>query len=96
MQKGYVTERVKYNLHDIVTSFQAIRQAEQNLKDVTKECSLYKTTIDTAKQSIRQFFSSDGVFSPQPACKSQPSSRLIIAHYSFDMAQQHNPAQGSS
>ena len=89
MQKGCVTEREKYNLHEIVTSFQAIRQAEQHLEEVTKERSLYKTAIDTAKQSIRQFFSSDGVFSPpQPACKSQPSSRLITAHYSFDMAQQ--------
>ena len=89
MQTRCVTEREKYNLHEIVTSFQAICQAEQHLEEVTKERSLYKTAIDTAKQSIRQFFSSDGVFSlPQPACKSQPCSRLIKAHYSFDMAQQ--------
>ena len=88
MQKGCVTEREKYNLHEMVTSFQAIHQAEQHLEEVTKERSLYKTAIDTAKQSIWQF-SSDGVFSPpQPACKSQPSSRLITAHYSFNMAQQ--------
>ena len=87
--KGMCDRREKYNLCEIVTSFQAIRQAEQHLKEVTKERSLYKTAIDTAKQSIRQYFSSDGVFSPpQPACKSQPSSRLITAHYSFDVAQQ--------
>ena len=48
MQKGCVTEREKYNLREIVTSFQAIRQAEQHLEEVTKERSLYKTAIDTA------------------------------------------------
>ena len=70
-------------------TFQVIRQAEQHLEEVTKERSLYKTAIDTAKESIRQFFTEDRVFSPpQPACRSQPCSRNIKVHYSFDMAQQ--------
>ena len=69
-------------------SFQALRQAELHL-EVTKERSLYKMAIDSAKQSIRQYFSSEGVFNPpEPASKATPCSRNIKTHYSYDMAQQ--------
>ena len=69
--------------------FQAIRQAEQHLLEVTKERSLYKKAIDTAKESVQQAFSSSGQFTPPPpAEKATPCSRSIEAHYSFDMAQQ--------
>ena len=82
-------ERERAYIYETTTSFQILRQAEQHLEEVTKERSLYKSAIDTSKESIRQFFTSDGVFSPpQPACKSQPCPRPIKAHYSFDMAQQ--------
>ena len=70
-------------------SFQALRQAELHLEEVSKERFLYKMAIDSAKQSIWQYFSSEGVFNPpEPASKATPCSRHIKAHYSFDMAQQ--------
>ena len=66
-----------------------IRQAELHLLEVTKERSLYKNALDSAKESIHQFFSSSGEFSPPPpAEKATQCSRTITAHYSFDMAQQ--------
>lgn len=43
------------------TTFQILRQAEQHLEEVTKERSLYKSAIDTSKDSFRQFFTSDGL-----------------------------------
>ena len=56
---------------------------------MTKERSLYKKAIDTAKESVQQAFSSSGQFTPPPpAEKATPCSRSIEAHYSFDMAQQ--------
>ena len=68
---------------------QAIQQAELHLLEVTKEQSVYKKAIDSAKASARQCFSSSGEFSPPPpADKVTPCSRSIDAHYSFDMAQQ--------
>ena len=66
-----------------------ICQAELHLFEVTKERSLYKNALDTAKESVHQFFSSSGDFiPPPPAEKATPCSRTITAHYSFDMAQQ--------
>ena len=56
--------------------------------EVTKERSLYKKTVDTAKASARQFSPSGDFSPPQPAEKVAPCSRSIEAHYSFDMAQQ--------
>ena len=59
--------REKIHVHTIhmnCNTLQVIRQAEQHLEEVTKKRSLYKTAIDTAKESIRQFFTEDGVFSP--------------------------------
>ena len=69
--------------------FQVIRQAERHLEEVTKERSLYRKAVDTAKESVRQCFSSTGTFTPPgPASKTPSCSRAIEAHYSFDMAQQ--------
>ena len=69
--------------------FQAIKQAENHLLEVTKERSLYRSTIDTAKTSIHKLFSSSGQFSPPPPAETVPAvSRTIKAHFSFDMAQQ--------
>lgn len=66
--------------------FQAIHQAELHLLEVTKEWSLYKKMIDTAKPAVHQF-SSSGKFSPPlPAEEAAPCSRSISAHYSFDVA----------
>lgn len=70
-------------------TLQVIRQAELHLLEVTKERSLYKKALDTAKESIHHFFSSSGELNPPPpAEKATPCSRDIRAHYSFDMAQQ--------
>ena len=45
--------------------------------------------MDAANQSVHQFFSSSGEFSPPPPGeKAEPCSRDVMAHYSFDMAQQ--------
>ena len=85
-ERGEGERKRAYNSYKVIMSFQVLCQAELHLEEVTKERSLYKTAIDTAKESIRQFFTSDGVFNfPQPACNSPPCSK---AHYSFDMAQQ--------
>ena len=68
--------------------FQVIQQAELHLLEVTKERSLYKNTLDAAKQSVHQLFYSSGEFSPPPPGeKAEPCSRDVTAHYSFDMAQ---------
>ena len=56
--------------------------------EVMKERSLYKKALDTAKESIHQFFSSEEFSPPSPAERATPCSRNITAHYSFDMAQQ--------
>ena len=70
-------------------TLQAICQAELHLLEVTKERSIYRQALDTSKDSVRQFFSSSGQFSPPPpAERVLPVSRPIKAHYSFDMAQQ--------
>ena len=66
-----------------------VLQAERHLEEVTKERTLYRKAIDTAKESVHQCFSSTGTFTPPgPASKSPSCSRAIEAHYSFDMAQQ--------
>ena len=52
----------------ITIQFQVIRQAERHLEEVTKERSLYRNAIDTAKESVRQCFSSIGTFTPPGPC----------------------------
>jgi hypothetical protein len=71
---------MQYNIH--FTSF------IKHLLVVTKERSLYKKALDTAKESVHQYYSS-GEFSPPPlAEKTTPCSRDVKVHYSFDMALQ--------
>ena len=68
---------------------QAIQQAELHVLEVTKERSVYKKAIDSAKALAHQCLSSSGEFSPPPpADKVAPCSRSIDAQYLFDMAQQ--------
>ena len=60
----------------------------------TKERSYYRTICDSSKQAIHHIFQRDGVFSPPPpGARNQPCSLDLVAHYSFDMAQQvHYPS----
>ena len=48
-----------------------------------------RSPVYTAKESVRQHFTTADVFHPpQPATKAQPCSVAIDVHYFFDMAQQ--------
>ena len=60
----------------------------------TKEQSFYSAVCERAKQSVRQKFESNGVFSPPPPASQHPPCSLpSVVHYSFDMAQQvHYPS----
>ena len=68
---------------------QTIKKAELHLVDVTTERSVYKEALEKAKSSVTSHFTRDGIFSPPPPAGTvAPNSTPVIAHYSFDMAQQ--------
>ena len=74
-----------------------IKAAEEHLRVVQLERSFYNTTCDDCKRSLTGHFTVNGIFSP-PSLFS-PAIRVVglIAHYSFDYAQQvhfpSNPVQ---
>ena len=68
---------------------QTIKQASRtSLVDVITERSVYREALDKAKSSVTSHFTRDSIFSPPPAGTVAPNSTPVIAHYSFDMAQQ--------
>ena len=56
--------------------------------DVITERSVYKEALNKAKSSVTSHFTRDDIFSPPLAGTVAPNSTPVIAHYSFDMAQQ--------
>ena len=70
---------------------QVIRRAEEHLLLVTQERSVYKANWTRAQQAQAQFLL-EGRFVP-PHAMIAPASNDILAHYSFDFAQQvHYPS----
>ena len=68
---------------------QTIKQAECHLLDVRTERSAYRAALEKAKESIVPHFTSNDTFSPPPPVSQTPHNTTpIVAHYSFDMAQQ--------
>ena len=66
-----------------------ILAAQNHLFIVQLERSYYKTTCDSCREQIVNYFSSNGLFSPPPSnCNIPENSVDISAHYSFDYAQQ--------
>ena len=76
------------------THTQALRAAEEHLTLVNKEQSYFREVCQSANDSIRETFMEAGSFTPPPpACRLDPCSSDMVAHYSFDMAQQvHYPS----
>ena len=61
----------------------------EHLTRVTSERSYYTTVLKECKESITEFFTVNGTFSPPPLySRVTPNSVPIKAHYSFDYAQQ--------
>ena len=70
-------------------TLQTIKKAELHLLDVTTERSVYTNALDKAKVAIRSHFTTDDTFSPPPPLAQRPANTTnLVAHYSFDMAQQ--------
>ena len=61
-----------------------IKEAQDHLMLVQLERSFYKTTCDSCRQQVVDYFSSNGVFSaPPPHCNIPENSNDMSAHYSF-------------
>ena len=70
----------------------ALKAAEEHLRVVGIEGSFYKTTCDKCKDSLASYLARENL-TALPQEPAEPCSRSIIAHYSFDMAQQvHYPS----
>ena len=70
----------------------ALKAAEEHLRIVGIERSCYKTTCDKCKESLTRFLATENL-TAVPLEPAEPCSRSLIAHYSFDMAQQiHYPS----
>ncbi len=65
-----------------------LESAMEHLQVVTAERSLYRSVVKDCSSSLRQQFSSHGIFQPPSLSSSNPeNSRSVKAHYSFDHAQ---------
>ena len=75
-------------------SLQILKETEEHLLHATTERSLYRSVCKTSKDQVKQYFQTNGVFTPPaPNSNCPPCSADICVHYSFDMAQQvHYPA----
>ena len=89
---GKIIVKMCFNIHNNDT--QALQQAEQHLFLVTKECSLYKSVLEESRQQVPAQFLLERRFVPlSPHTIIAPASNNIMAHYSFDFAQQvHYPS----
>lgn len=70
-----------------------IKAAEEHLRIVQVEQSLYKTTCDACRNSVHSHFTADGKFQPPPLSSNVTPDSNDSVHYSFDYAQQvHFPS----
>ena len=77
---------------------QTVQKAEEHLLLVTQERSVYREALDESRRQAQAHFLLEGKFAPPPPHGMiPPASNNIMAHYSFDFAQQvhypSNPAQ---
>ena len=71
-----------------------MKRAEDHLLLVTQERSVYKEVLDESRRQVLAHFLQEGEFTPPPPhWMIGPASNNIMAHYSFDFAQQvHYPS----
>ena len=71
-----------------------MKQAEKHLLAYTKERSNFRCVVKDSTDAVKEFFTTNDVFTPPPIhCCLPPLTNNITVHYSFDFAQQvHYPA----
>ena len=68
---------------------EAVQVAQEHLRIVQLERSVYTASCEECSRSVRAHFTTGSSFLPPgPACRMEPNSNAIKAHYSFDYAQQ--------
>ena len=88
----YVHQRIYMHTKMYIYVLQAVQKAEEHLL-VTQEQSVYREALDESRRQAQAHFLLGGKFAPPPPHGMiPPASNNILAHYSFDFAQQvHQP-----
>ena len=90
-QKGSIAIQRSANLSEEEKS-DAVRSAQEHLRIVQMERSVYTATCNDCAKSVKAHFQTNSSFSPPPPSSHiPPNSKPIKVHYSFDYAEQVCP-----